>query len=52
LLKLIAESLRIAVSRVSLVSGHQSRHKRVLIEGLSGEDVRDLFQAGSSRQRD
>ena len=42
-LKLIADSLRIAPSRVSLVSGHQSRCKRVMIEGLLAEDVRNIL---------
>lgn len=50
-LKLIAESLRIAPSRVSLLSGHQSRHKRVLIEGLSSDNVRDLIQKERSSKR-
>lgn len=51
LLKLIASSLRIATSRVSLVSGHQSRNKRVLIEGLDAKEVRERLLAVPSRKR-
>lgn len=51
LLKLIAESLRIKPSRVSLVSGHQSRHKRVRIAGLDAEEVRGILLAIPSPKR-
>lgn len=49
-IKLIAQSLRIAPSRVALVSGHQSRHKRVRIDGLDAGEVRARLLASSSQE--
>ena len=40
LVKLIAETLRIPPSRVSLISGQHSRLKRIRIEGLDAAEVR------------
>jgi uncharacterized protein (TIGR00251 family) len=52
LLKLIARTLRIAPSRVVLTGGHQSRHKRIRIEGLDNESVRELLmEANPAKER-
>lgn len=43
LLSLLAESLDVPQSCLTLLSGATSRHKRVLIKGYSNEDIRKLF---------
>ncbi len=40
LVRLLGELLGIAQSRIQLLSGATSRHKKVAIEGLSDEQVR------------
>ena len=40
MLRLVAKALRVPVSRVSLVSGSQSRLKLLAIEGLDADDIR------------
>jgi uncharacterized protein (TIGR00251 family) len=52
LVKLIADALRIAPSHITIVSGQQSRHKRISIEGLDGDHVREKILGNSSRNRD
>ncbi|APG24289.1 MAG: DUF167 domain-containing protein [Syntrophotalea acetylenica] len=39
----IAKLLGVAKSRVTLVSGDKSRHKRLLIEGMTVEEVRSVL---------
>ena len=40
LVRLLAKTLRVARSKVAVVSGAQSRTKVVSVEGLSSEDIR------------
>ncbi|BEQ14475.1 DUF167 domain-containing protein [Desulfoferula mesophila] len=40
LVKLLAKSLGVAKGKISVVSGERSRNKRVLVEGLSPDEVR------------
>ena len=40
LIKLLAKSLGVAKGKISVVSGERSRNKRVLVEGLSPDEVR------------
>jgi len=51
LVKLIADTLRIAPSRVSLISGQQSRHKRIRIEGLDAAEVRQRLPEVTTSHR-
>lgn len=39
LIRLLAQALGVAPSRLSIVRGHASRHKRVAVESLSQEEV-------------
>ncbi len=45
-IEVLSKSLRIAKSKIDIVRGHTSREKRIRIEGLSAEDVRQKL-AGS-----
>ncbi len=40
LIRLLADRLHIAKSRVEIVSGDTSRHKRIRISGMTADDVR------------
>ncbi len=41
LVKLLAKELGVAKGRVRVVSGERSRNKRVLVEGLAADQVRE-----------
>ncbi len=43
LVKFLSEKLKIARSRIEIVSGHTSREKRVRIEGVSEDEARMLL---------
>jgi uncharacterized protein (TIGR00251 family) len=49
LLKLLAEKLACARSRVELIRGHTSRHKTVMLHGFTPEKIHQLLGGGPER---
>lgn len=47
LIKKIAKELSISTSNVTLVAGHKSREKTLLIQGLAVEDVRKMLSGAT-----
>lgn len=49
LLRLLAETLGCARSRVELIRGHSSRHKTILLHGFQPAEIPAKLQAGASK---
>lgn len=43
LISFLAKTLKLAKSQVQLISGHKSRHKKVLIDGIARDDLGAFF---------
>ena len=47
LIKKIAKALSISTSSITLVAGHKSKEKTLLIQGLAVEDVRKMLSGAT-----
>ena len=45
--ELLAQALRICESSIQIVSGESSRNKKLIIEGISPDDINSLLKAPS-----
>lgn len=50
LIALVSKSLDVPPSRVTLMSGHKSRDKRLRIEGITREALETLIESAIARQ--